>query len=73
MGARAVLAVDDEGVVACKSVSGETRTGFRGMREYADTRAQYSQRRVLPSEAAVMGAGVTAETALKASACPAPN
>lgn len=64
MGARTIQAAGNEDFVTGKNWSLERCAGFS---------RRPGQRLSLLSDAAAMGAGATAETALKASACPAPN
>jgi len=45
----------------------------QGVREFADPGSRCAQRLALLSDAAAMGGDAIAETALNASACPAPN
>lgn len=69
MGARTNQAAGNEGLVTGKSWSRKNRVGFRESRQ-----TDASCQRFAPSsEAAAIGAGAIAETALNASACPAPN
>ncbi|MBR2121078.1 MAG: hypothetical protein IJ935_21040 [Afipia sp.] len=64
MGARTIQAAGNEEFVTGKSWSQERCAGF----------SRRVRQRLSPlSDAAATGAGATAETALKASACPAPN